>query len=318
MIEIRTFEPYNWTRRAYEFLDDKVVIKTKSLTIDYTAEINYKEIKVVYRRKIAQQDGIVLGIGLIAILTIINLILNITCFNNPTFILIRQIGTAAGMLACLSVFHVDEFCGFLDENRNQLGYIKINNKDRSKIQTAVQLIQQKTELFSETMFANPQPSQSSIFEFTHWDIPNNLNKSVNTFYADRLIKETISLTEQQVIEVQYSELSGKTQIIHRGNERWGTAFNYLLVLWALIGNFFFVFFPQILKIWAGIQYLYWGSLLMFVPLYLMRFVKQEAIGFYNTNDEVIYWTWISAKNREKIEQIVAFIQQKTGYNPEQD
>lgn len=318
MIEIQTFEPFkNWMRRNYKFLDEKVVIKTKSSTADYENEIKYQEIKAINRRKISQQNGVWMGFWLIIISSIIISILNATHFNNPTLQLIEPIGTILGMLFCLSIFHTDEFYGFLDKNRNYLGYLIVNKKNRTQVQEALHLIRQKTELFSDATLANPKTKQTALFELSTLDIPDFVNISVTRFYEDRLIDIEKSLTEELVTEIKYSELSGKTQIIHRGNESWNTALGYWIFLWVLVGNFFLVFFPQIFKIWSGIQYLFWGGLLMFVPLYLMRFVKQEAICFYNTNDEVIYWAWISAKNREKIKQIVAFIQQKTGYNPEQ-
>jgi hypothetical protein len=319
MIQIHTLEPLrNWTRRTYQFLDEKVVIKTKSLTVDYKNEIKYQEIKAIHRRKISQQNGIWIGFLLIGTLSVLNWILNITCCNSATFLLIRQIGTIVGLLSFLSVFYVVEHVGFLDRDRNYLGYIPINKKNRGQVQEAIQLVRQKTEIISETNLVNPQTGKPVHFELTHWDIPDMLNKSVTNFYGECLVDTEKSLTEQLVTEVKYSELSGKTQVIKKGNESWDVAFSYWLVFWVLISNFFFVFFPKIFKSSPEIQYLFWGSLLMFLPIYLMKFVKHEAIVFYNTNDKIIYWTWISAKNREKIKQIVAFIQQKTGYNPEPD
>lgn len=317
MIQIHTFEPLrNWTRKTYRFLDEKVVIKTKSLTADYENEIKYEEIKAIHRRKLSQISGIWIGFLLIGALSLLSWILDITCYNNSTFLLIQQIGTVIGLLSILSIFHVLEYAGFLDRDRNYLGYIPVNKKNHSQVQEAIQLVRQKTETIIETNLVNPHSGEPALFELNHWDIPDTLNKSVTNFYEDCLVSSEKSLTEQLVTEIKYSELSGKTQVIKKGNESWDIAFGYWLVFWVLIGNFFLVFFPKIFKSLPGIQYLFWGCLLMLVPLYLMKFVKHEAIGFYNTNDKVIYWTWINAQNREKINQITAFIQQKTGFNPD--
>jgi len=42
----------------------------------------------------------------------------------------------------------------------------------------------------------------------------------------------------------------------------------------------------------------------------LYFVKQEAIGLYDTKGNVEYWTWVNKLNKENVEEIIKFIQSR--------
>ena len=80
-----------------------------------------------------------------------------------------------------------------------------------------------------------------------------------------------------------------------------------------------IFFPETFNYSTIPQIFFFigAAVLIWLLVYFMKFVKRDVILFYNNNQQVIYWNWLNSRNREEMKQIVAFIQQKTGYNPEQ-
>jgi hypothetical protein len=316
MIKISSFHPTsNFLHITYEFLDDKLVIKQKSLTAEFEAEIKYEKIKVIQNRRIADLNWLKTGFILFIILGFFPLIFGSFYHNNLIIQLAIKAIAIAGVILCIPTFHKDDYYSFLDIDRNNLTTVRVNNNSRKLLNEAINLIKQKTKIISETKLTDSLPDTPSIFEITQHDIPDFLNKSVTRFYEDRLIDSEQSLIENLVTEVKYSELSGKTQLFKGGNEKW-SALGWLWLFF--IGAFFLLivtFSPQPTKLVVQYSYLYWSGTILSIPMFILRYRKKEALLFYNTNDQVVWWTRPTAANRKKLEQIVEFIQTKTSPNP---
>lgn len=316
MIQINTLDPLrSWTRRIYHFLDDKMVIKSTSITSDYEFEVLYKDIKVISNKLLVNRFGARYGFYLIFIVFAISWVGGKLIVISPPFQLILQIGFVIGLFMTLFFCYVDEIYSFLNEDRNYLAFIFVNSKNRSAVEQAIEIIREKTQLLSETHLKNPMEGQESLHTITSWDIPDFLNKSVTYFYEDRLIDIEKSLTEKLVTEIKYAELSGKTQITKRANEKWENVANIYAYLFIIFFGGIITFFPQVIAghIAYGLFFLGVGaSVIIWLLLLAMKYVKQDIVYFYNTNQEIIYWSWLSTQNRKQMEQIITFIEEKTG------
>jgi hypothetical protein len=315
MISINSFFPLdNFTRQVYEFFDEKVLIKTKSLTIETEHETKYEKIKVIQRKKYTDLRWFGITFFIITIIGVLHAILNWTCQSNPTIYFIEKLGAVLGLLLCIPVLHKIELCSFLDADRNYLANIRVNNHNRKLLEDAIKLIKQKSEIFSETNLADPLAGTPQIFEITQWDISDFLNKSVARFYEDRLVDSEKSLIEELVTEVKYCELSGKTQSIKVGNVCWSSLGWFWLFLSSTTFFLIDIFSPQQTN---GVAfYLFWGGTIPSILMFILRYIKRETLLLKNKNNEVVWWARSNLTNRKKLEQIVEFIQNKTASNSE--
>lgn len=312
MIEINTLDPFRgWTRRTYHFLDDKVVVKSKSITSDYEFEVQYKDIKVIQNKLVVNNGyGNLFGFYLVLIVLGINWIAEDLIVISPAFQFILQIGFVIGFFVALFFRYIEEMYGFLNEDRDVLTFIRVNSKNRQSVEQAIGIIRKKTQLLSETHLENPMDGQESLRTFTSWDIPDFLNKSVTYFYEDRLIDMEKSLTEELVTEIKYAELSGKTQVTKHANENWGVVSNYWFGLFIMCLGIVIMFFPQTNPF---VLFPLGASIIIWLLLLAMQYLKQDIVYFYNRNQRIIYWSWLTSRNRKQMEQIIAFIEEKTGY-----
>jgi hypothetical protein len=315
MIEINTLDPIrSWTRRTYQFLDDKVVVKSKSITSDYDFEVQYKDIKVIQNKLVVNNGyGNLFGFYLVLIVLAINWIAEDLIIISPVFQVILQIGFVIGIFIALFFNYIEEMYGFLNQDRHALTFILVNGKNRQSVEQAIGIIREKTQLLSETHLENPMDGQESLHTFTSWDIPDFLNKSVTYFYEDRLVDVEKSQQEELVTEIKYGELSGKTQLTKQANENWGVVSSYWFGLSIMCLGTVIMFFPQTIKGNPFALFLLGGGIMIWLLFNLMKYIKQDIVYFYNRNERIIYWSWLTSRNRKQMEQIIAFIEEKTDY-----
>ncbi len=99
-------------------------------------------------------------------------------------------------------------------------------------------------------------------------------------------------------------------MIKVANDKWDYAWSYWLIFICLVGIFAVVFFSKQMS--GNILYLrlFYGGLILLIPLFLLRYIKSELLVFYDNQDDSIFWAKISSTNREKFNQIVEFVQGK--------
>jgi hypothetical protein len=61
-------------------------------------------------------------------------------------------------------------------------------------------------------------------------------------------------------------------------------------------------------------YIVFGGLILLIPLFLLKYIKSDILIFYDHNDNIAFWARINSANREKLNQIVEFIQEKVAFN----
>jgi hypothetical protein len=312
MIRISSFDIMNnFAREIFEFSDEKILFKIKSLTVECEREIKYEKIKSIIHFKRVDLRWFWRGFFIIAIMSGLMFIRVLTHLNNPTINLIQRSGVVVGLILCIPAFHKNDYCSFVDEDKKYLFGIRIDSEiTRELLIMAIERIKQKTEIISDADPTNPLVDQPPVFEITQYDIPDFLHRSTSRFYEDRIIDHEKSLEMEMVTEVKYSELSGKIQSIKSGNNNWSTLWLSWFMFICFLTIFIFSFFPLPGKFYLFFSYLLSGTVILLIPLHFLQYIKREFLIFNNKNDQSIYWVTRNSANRKKLDEIVAFIQNK--------
>jgi hypothetical protein len=311
MLKISLFFPLdNLARWSWEFYEDKMIVKTKSLTVDYENEIQYDIIKVIRSRKWADLEWLSTSFVVVIIISVIKIVLNKFDINGPIIDLLEKSGMLFALVIMLPSFGKHEHYSFLDAEKNYLTTIKVNNKNRQSLLEAIKLIKRQTEITSETYVNSLLPETPPNFHLTEYDLPDYLNKAQIFFYEDRLISVEKNLVDELTLEIKYDELNGKVKVARLGNNSWNSVWCHWLYFVCIVGILITVFFPAQVQGHYELLYAFIGSLAPLFPLYLLKFVKREMIIFQDKKDNGIFWMVRNSANREKLQQIVEFIQSK--------
>src|SRR5688572_22172805 len=94
VIKINSFIPTdNLTRRSWEFYDNYLVVKTKSLSFEYENEVEYEKIKSIRSRSMREFNWIWTSFITVGLVGIANLGLDYFCVTNPLIDYIEKIVT---------------------------------------------------------------------------------------------------------------------------------------------------------------------------------------------------------------------------------
>ena len=315
MIVIRSFSLNDITRKVWEFYDDKVVIKTKSLTADYEDEWDYSEIKEIQQKKLANLAWICVSVMVLELFFLAQWLFHFLSINflyNP---IIEKTVVFLAIVLLISAFRKRELYSFLDVNKYYLTTIQVNNKSKKSLLDAIKLIKQKTEITQETYWSDPLPNTPPVFEFQEFDFPDYLGKSIVRIYDDRLIGVVRSLVKEAGIVLKFDELNGKTTLARIGNRSWDNVAFIWIVFVIFMGAIALVFFHD--KLYHNYLFfrVFLGAVFLTVPLYLLKYIKSEVLIFYNKKDMAVFWTTVNRANRENLNEIVRFIQGKVQSNP---
>jgi hypothetical protein len=311
VVKINSFSPFeNFARWFWEFHDDNLIIKTRSFTLDFEREVKYEKIKIISNKRVADLGWFWASFIAIVLLTLIDLGLSYFCVTSPLIIIVEKFGVIFALALVIPAFRKHEYYFFLDANKNLLATIKIDNNSKPSILKAINLIKQKTELISETYFNDQLPDTPPVFQFTEFNLPDFLNKAQVGVYEDKIIDVEKSLAEELTTVVNYVELSGKTKFAKAGNEKWEIVWVNWLFFVSLVGLSASIFFSEQLK---G-NHLYFnlliGGWVLLVPLFLLRYIKNEILLFYDKQDNAVFWTRVNPANREKLSQIIEFVKNR--------
>jgi len=312
MIQINSFIPTdNLTRRTWEFHEDKIVVKIKSLTIDVENEIRYEKIKSISTKKTADLNWIWITFFIFSILSVATLGLGYFHLMNPTLRVIEKVIAAIALLLALPSFRKHEFYYFWDAEKYHLANVKIDNdKKRVQITDAINLIKQKTEIITEIYLSDPLPNTPPVFEIVEFDFPDFLNKSTTRFYDDKIIVTHKSIVEEFARLKKYSEFNGKTKTARVGNDNWNYVWCYWMLFVCIAGFSISTFFAKQVSGNLHFAGLFFGGLALLVPLYFLKYIKSEFLVFNDKNDDGILGIGVNKKNREKLNQIAEFIKGK--------
>lgn len=269
MIQINSFIPTdNFTRRIWEFHEDKIVIKTKSLTVDIEKEVKYEKIKFIESRKSANLYWIWVSFFIFAILSITTLGIDYFGERNTIVDSIEKVVAFFALSLILPSFRKNEYLYFIDAEKNYSTNIKIDNdKKRAQIAEAINLIKQRTNIIAETYLSDTLPKENPTFEIVEFDFPDFLNKSTTRFYEDRIIETYKSLTQEAVRITKYDELNGATKTAKLGNDNWNYVWSYWLIFVCITSLSTSIFFFRASR---------WKSILRKICLWWFCFVNSNV------------------------------------------
>lgn len=312
MIQINSFIPTdNLTRRVWAFHEDKVVVKTKSLTADVEKEIKYERIKFIRTKKSADLSWLWVSFFTFGVLSIAMLGIGTFHLIGPTMRLIEKAIATIALLLMLLSLRKHEFYYFLDAEKYHLATVKIdNNKKHVQIADAINLIKQKTEIINEFYLNDPLPTTPPVFEVVEFDFPDFLNKSTTRFYDDKIIEIHKSIVEESARVTSYNEYNGTTRTDRVGNDNWNYVWTYWMLFVVIAELSFSIFFPK--QVCGNLLFvrLFFGGLALLVPLYFLKYIKSEFLVFNDNNGDGILGIAVNNKNREKLSQIAKFIKGK--------
>ncbi len=309
VIKINSFIPFNnFTRRSWEFFDDHMVVKNKSLTFDYENEVKYEKIKSVRSKEIADLNWIWASFIAIGLFGITSGVSNWIGVNIPT--IIDKIVVIFALLLLLPAFRRHEYYSFLDTDENFLATVRVNRNNKQSILEVIKLIKQKFEINSETYFTDSFPNIPSFFQYDEIDFPDFLNKVQVRFYEDRLIGMEKSLAERATTVIRYDEFNGKTKVVKMANDNWACIWLYWLFFMCIMFVAAATFFSKQMNSDHLLFKLFYGGFSLLIPLFFFRYIKNEFLIFYDKQDNGIFWMTVNSANREKLNQIVEFVKGK--------
>jgi hypothetical protein len=246
-------------------------------------------------------------VGLLGITALAINWLDITVPNRDA---IEKFVVICALVMLFPAFRKYEYYSFLDADKYFLTTVRVNHKNKQSLLEAIKLIKQKTEITSEAYFDDPLPTTSPIFQFTEFDFADFLNKSKVSVYDDKIIDVEKSLAEEVTTVIKFDELSGETKFAKMGNDKWDYVWSYWLFFLCITGISVVTFFAEQLKDNYLVLNLFYGGLVLLIPLFFFRYIKSEILIFYDKQDNVVFWTRINSANREKLNQIVEFVKGK--------
>ncbi len=311
MKKINSFAPVDdFTRRSWEFYDNHLVVKTKSLTFDYENEVAYEKIRSVRSRSRRDFNWLWTSFVTVGLVGIANLGLCYFWATSPIVDIIEKTVVISAIAMIPLAFLKYEYYSFLDADKNYLATVRVGKKNKQTLLEVIKIIKQKTEVINETYFDDPLPSDIPVFQFSEFDFADFLNRSKVSIYDDKIIDVERSLLEEVTTVIRFDELSGKIKFAKMGNDRWDYVWSYWLFFVCIMSISISIFFSEWLKGNQLFGHLIFGSLALLIPLFFMRYIKSEILVFYDKQDNGVFLTRVNSANREKLSHIVEFVKNK--------
>jgi hypothetical protein len=181
------------------------------------------------------------------------------------------------------------------------------------VNEAINLVKQKAEILSETHPHAPFPEIPPTFEIKEFDFPDYLNTSTIRFYEDGLIESQKSLVEDDVTKIEYKRLSGKTTVIRMSNGNWVVLGFQWLATVIVVETLILFFFLDMGRGHPLVANIFAAAAGLFIPLIILNYIKTPALLFYDRKNSVIFWARYTKKNKEKLDQVVHFIQERVTF-----
>jgi hypothetical protein len=308
MIKITSFYPFSYLLRVIqEFYEDKAVIKIKSLIAKREFEFEYKEATKITYKKIPSGDQQSFGLILNGIAAFSFIFFSNYIYANPILLLFTQSLFVIGVILFFTSYIKHRTILLTGENNKYLTSIRITRKNTNLIKEVIELVKNKSEILEETYSEKIFPEEEPVFELIEYDVLDYLSVSTVRFYKNELIGFQKNIIEENATNVSYIRLNGR---VYRGKQRsdsWDSALFMTIMFSLIVANFYSVFDILPRKAFLFISAIS-GVFLVF--LFLLGFARWEYIGLYDKNNKMVFWTWVNKSNKNKIEEIIEFIQSK--------
>ncbi len=309
MIEFNSFDLLNYFLfKKYQFFEDKVIIKVKSLLTELDDEIIYENIKIISLIKYRNIRWFNAGIFILAILALVHTFAGFIYRALPYAEMVEKVIIVLGYMLIIPSFFQREIMFFLDENRDVLFSFVINKNNRPSVSKIIDLIKQKTKNIESLNYDGSAPTETPAYEIVQRDFPDIFKVSITKFYDDKIVFSIKNLLQEFTGEIKYSELSKKIENIRSVDQTWGVLWsNGMFIILALeISKR--LFFPNFLGGYWLYFFIGFGSLL--ILMFLLGYVKYDHLLFLNKNNHILLTIKQDASNWEKLDEIIEFVEGK--------
>ena len=307
MIKITSFYPFSgWLRVTQEFHEDKVIVKTKSLTIEHENEFSYNLITAIsdsYRSSGGQE---VVGFWALVGLECAFLFFYKSIYANPLLLGTLRALIFVGIFLFVSGFKKQWLIYLLYKDRKIITYIKQNRYNQDAILQVINMIMSKSDRIEEISTASPFPESGHIYEHTYYNF-SRLEKTIDRFYADEVIGFQKSPFAESVYSIKYNILNGNTFEGKSGEKVYElvVSFGTFILIVTGVLRLAFDFLPRLF-----VTYTLYAYVFFLIASFLLQFIKRKTFGFYGKNERVVYWAYTDQKEKQKIENIIEFVQSR--------
>lgn len=310
MITIRRSDPFNnFVRWAWEFQEDNVRISMRSLTVENDWVVPYHRIKRIYHQRIVDFSNIDLAMKLVTIIALGMLVNDLWHFFNPVILMVAKALIVLAVFLWLTGVKKHEYCVFVDEWNSPHVTLKINSRNRTSVEKAIQLVKNKHTI-PEYSYTEPLQAQEALFEIEEFKPFYYLARRKILFLPNSILQYSRSLVSDSFTTLDYSILNGKVTSARLGDNSWDYIWCYWLYLLVTIATAVLLLFPRFLYhnwyfIWAlGV------ACALLVPVYLAKFVKREMWILLDKNGDQFLSVKMTPENRANLEKIGLFINNK--------
>ncbi len=313
MIKFTSFYPFsNFMRVTQEFYEDNAVVKIKSLTSEHEFEFEYKDVVEISDTFIVSGSQNNFSFWLLCFVSSMITIFHKEIYNYIFLVRMAQILYVSALILYTTSFIKSWHINFTDKNDNFLTSIKQTRYNHNLIEQVVEKIKNTSKNIREILVTNPFPEGESAFEhITYEDL--NTKKTIERFYENEVVSLIKGISGECVYTIKYSQLNGKTYHGKVGDDSWGMTLTISTLIISTVSGFFFGFRVDLS---LGLAYLYTTAVLFGILLiitvnsFALIFVKQEVVGLYDMNGNIVYRLQMNRTNKKKIEEIIKYIQSK--------
>jgi hypothetical protein len=311
MIKISSFYPFaGLLSVTQEFHEEKAFVKMKSLTYEHDSEFDYKDVGGISDGFYANSSQCNFGFWL---LLVMGFILSVFCnslYANPILLRIGQILYVCGLLLYITGFKKSWWIYISDRHDNTLTYVKLTRKNHDLMLQVIETIKNGSGNMQEITAADPFPAKTPAFEHVYYDIPK-MKKITDRFYENEIIGFEKGIFLESVYNIKYSQLSGKFDQAKWGSDILEFSFSITLPIIATIGGFNYGFGIELgIPFPPSLRYLQATLFVLSLMSWPLGFLKREVIRFYGKDENIAYWTYVNRNNKEKVEEIIRFVQSK--------
>lgn len=305
----KSFHFNNLVRWAWEFQEDSVLISMRSLTAENDWVVPYHSIKRIYHQRNVDFSNFDLAMKLVMIIALGMLLNNIWHFFNPVILMIAKILVVLAVLLWLTGTKKHEYCMFVNEWNSPHVTLKINSRNRTSVEKAIQLVKNKHAI-PEYSHTEPVPTQEALFEIEEFNPFFYLTRRKILFFPNSILQYSRSLVHDSFTTLDYSLFNGKVAFARLGNNAWDYVWCYWFYLLMTIAAAVLLLFPRFLyQNWYFIGALGVASALL-IPLYLAKFVKRQTWILLDKDGDQFLSVKMTPENRENLEKIGLFIENK--------
>ena len=290
-------------RVSQEFHEEKVFVKIKSFSFEKEYEFEYKDISEISDGRITNTSQMNASFWALLAETMAIAYFNSYVCNYPLLLQVARIIFILTFILLVTSFKKTLRVYISDMNDNVLSHIDYSTRNRDFIPQIIQMIKNKSPNLIETSIINPFPKNEANFEYVQHDY-TQFSETTERFYDDRMIGYQKGIYSDFIYQIQYNQIAKKADQIKKTKDVTGDVMWLCGILMISLIGPVYLFDLQFRKQLLYLFFVIAGMVIISVPLSL---IKHEIVGLLDNKGKVLYWTYVTRKNKAQIDKIFEFI-----------